>query len=35
MAAAKAENLTLVVHGPGDLRLENYPTQNQAQMEYC
>uniref|UniRef100_A0A7N5P4R7 Sorbitol dehydrogenase n=2 Tax=Ailuropoda melanoleuca TaxID=9646 RepID=A0A7N5P4R7_AILME len=25
MAAAKAENLSLVVHGPGDLRLENYP----------
>lgn len=24
-AAAKAENLALVVHGPGDLRLENYP----------
>ncbi|KAB0372109.1 sorbitol dehydrogenase isoform X1 [Muntiacus reevesi] len=25
MAAAKPENLSLVVHGPGDLRLENYP----------
>nr|XP_031309013.1 sorbitol dehydrogenase isoform X1 [Camelus dromedarius] len=25
MAAAKAENLSVVVHGPGDLRLENYP----------
>uniref|UniRef100_G3RLV9 Sorbitol dehydrogenase n=1 Tax=Gorilla gorilla gorilla TaxID=9595 RepID=G3RLV9_GORGO len=24
-AAAKPENLSLVVHGPGDLRLENYP----------
>ncbi|XP_006995182.1 sorbitol dehydrogenase isoform X1 [Peromyscus maniculatus bairdii] len=24
-APAKAENLSLVVHGPGDLRLENYP----------
>ncbi|XP_069862109.1 sorbitol dehydrogenase-like isoform X1 [Dipodomys merriami] len=24
-AAAKADNLSLVVHGPGDLRLENYP----------
>ncbi|KAK2493032.1 hypothetical protein MC885_010887 [Smutsia gigantea] len=26
MAATKPENLSLVVHGPGDLRLENYPT---------
>ncbi|XP_066132675.1 sorbitol dehydrogenase isoform X1 [Saccopteryx bilineata] len=25
MAATKPENLSLVVHGPGDLRLENYP----------
>uniref|UniRef100_A0A8C7BXF0 Sorbitol dehydrogenase n=1 Tax=Neovison vison TaxID=452646 RepID=A0A8C7BXF0_NEOVI len=25
MAAVKPENLSLVVHGPGDLRLENYP----------
>ncbi|XP_045142395.1 sorbitol dehydrogenase [Echinops telfairi] len=25
MAATQAENLSLVVHGPGDLRLENYP----------
>ncbi|XP_003471889.1 sorbitol dehydrogenase isoform X2 [Cavia porcellus] len=24
-APAKAENLSLVVHGPGDIRLENYP----------
>ncbi|XP_020029095.1 sorbitol dehydrogenase [Castor canadensis] len=24
-AADKAENLSLVVHGPGDIRLENYP----------
>ncbi|XP_023579838.1 sorbitol dehydrogenase [Octodon degus] len=24
-APSKAENLSLVVHGPGDLRLENYP----------
>ncbi|XP_038606159.1 sorbitol dehydrogenase isoform X1 [Tachyglossus aculeatus] len=25
MAAGKMDNLALVVHGPGDLRLENYP----------
>lgn len=24
-APAKDENLSLVVHGPGDIRLENYP----------
>ncbi|EDL28091.1 sorbitol dehydrogenase, isoform CRA_c [Mus musculus] len=24
-APAKGENLSLVVHGPGDIRLENYP----------